>query len=285
MALLIDVGDDGWMSNQELYDALRPHLPDADLRCTPDIGDPADVVMLAVSRLTPGLAGTLPNLQLVQKLGAGIETIVAAPDLPPQVRVARLRPQTPAREIAEYCLAVVLQHHRHLPFHTRHQARAEWVVRAPDEAPETTVGVLGLGHIGGQTARLFAALDFRVIGWSRTEKRIESIDCRHGDAALRPMLGDCDYVVAVLPSTPATRDLFDADLLAAMKPGAVLVNVGRREPLPPEHAFWCHPKVKITPHVSGWHLGSAGFKDAAENYNRLRDGRPLLNEIDRAAGY
>ncbi|MCP5371590.1 MAG: glyoxylate/hydroxypyruvate reductase A [Hyphomicrobiales bacterium] len=311
MTLLIDVVNIKWMANEEVRDAVRPFLPDVEIRCAPDIGDPADIVMVAVSRLAPGRAASLPNLRLVQKLGAGVDSIVGVPDLPPGVRVARLRPDTPAREIAEYCLAHVLQRHRHLPFHAANQARGEWRGRAPDKAPATTVGVLGLGHIGGRVARTFAGLGFRVMGWSRTAKAIDGVDCRHGGAALPQVLAACDYVVAVLPSTPATQDLFDAAMLAHMKPGAVLVNVGRgdlivdddllaaldgdrlggavldvfrTEPLPDGHPFWSHPKVTVTPHVSGWHL-DGGFEDVAENYRRLLDGRPLLHEVDRAAGY
>jgi glyoxylate/hydroxypyruvate reductase A len=171
--------------------------------------------------------------------------------------------------------------------------------------------VLGVGQIGGHVARAFAALGFRALGWSRTPKAIEGVDCRHGPAALAPLLGACDYVISVLPSTAATRELFDAGNLAAMKPGAWLVNVGRgdsiveadllagldsgplagavldvfrEEPLPAAHPFWGNPKITITPHVSGWHL-TGGLEDVAENYRRLQGGRPLLHEIDRDAGY
>ena len=126
-----------------------------------------------------------------------------------------------------------------------------------------------------------------------------------------PLLGVCDYAISVLPSTAATRGLFDAGILAAMKPGAWLVNVGRgdaiveedllaaldsgplagaaldvfrEEPLPSAHPFWGHSKITITPHVSGWRL-TGGLDDVAENYRRLVEGGPLLYEIDRDAGY
>ena len=171
--------------------------------------------------------------------------------------------------------------------------------------------MLGLGHIGSRTATLFAHLGFHVIGWSRTPKTISGVDCRHGMDCLDPILGEADYVVSILPSTGETRALFNAGRFSGMKPGAVLINAGRgdlivdadliaaldqgrpghavldvfpQEPLPKIHKFWDHPKITVTPHVSGWHLGD-GIKDVAENYLRLCEGKELLNEVDPQRGY
>lgn len=315
MALLIDIGMTGWMEDTDLADEVRALLraisPGADVRTRATLGDPAQIRMLAVSSLAPDLPGKLPNLELVQKLGAGVETIVNHPALPPRVRVARLKPDAPAHEIAEYCLAYILRGQRNMAQHEAAQARRSWAPIEPRFAPDTTVGVLGLGHIGSCTAALLRHVGFRVIGWARTAKSIDGVDCRHGADALAPMLGECDYVAAILPSTAATRGLFGTPLLGAMKPGSVLINAGRgdlideaalidclntgplaaavldvlsSEPLPPENPLWAHPSVIITPHVSGWHLGDA-LKDVAENYRRLTDGSPLLHEVDRARGY
>lgn len=281
------------------------------MRTRATMGDVADIRMLAVSSLAADLPGQLPNLELVQKLGAGVETIVNHPALSPRVRVARLKPAAPAQEIAEFCLAYILRNQRNMAAHEDAQARRSWEPVEPRYAPDTTVGVLGLGHIGGCTAALLRHVGFRVIGWARSAKSIDGIDCRHGGDALAPMLGECDYVAAILPSTAATQGLFDAKLLGAMKPGSLLINAGRGdlidepalidclnsgpltgavldvlgiEPLPPENPLWTHPGVTITPHVSGWHLGDA-LNDVAENYRRLINGTPLLHEVDRARGY
>jgi glyoxylate/hydroxypyruvate reductase A len=311
MALLLDVQAPDWMTDEALRDFLRPLLPGVDIRCAPELGAASEIDMLACVKLAPGLARALPSLRLVQKLGAGVDAILGDPELGAGVRVARLRPETAAREIAEYCLAYVLREQRNQRFHAARQGARVWEARPSRSAPETAVGVLGLGQIGGHVARAFAALGFRVLGWSRSPKAIEGVDCRHGPAALAPLLGICDYAISVLPSTAATRGLFDAGILAAMKPGAWLVNVGRgdliveadlvaaldsgplagavldvfrEEPLPSAHPFWGHPKITITPHVSGWRL-TGGLEDVAENYRRLQDGRPLLHEVDRDAGY
>ena len=312
MAILIDIQDTDWMTNEALRDILAPMLPGVSIRCWPELGDVSEIKMLALNRLTADVLETLPNLRLVQKLGAGVETIVGHPGLRGDIKVTRLRPDASAREIAEYCVAYVLREQRHLHFHEQNQAKQQWTARAPERAPVTTVGVLGLGHIGSRTARAFAGLDYRVLGWSRSPKTIQGVVCHHGPDALLSVLGESDYLVCILPSTPQTQDLIDARALTAMKAGAFIINAGRgdlvvdadliaaldsghiagavldvfrEEPLPADHPFWSHPKVTVTPHVSGWHL-TGSLEDIAENYRRLVAGvEPLLHEVDRGAGY
>ena len=219
MALLIETGISGWMSNAEIAEQVRTALPGADVRTPDAIGDPGEIAMAAVVSLNPEGPARLPNLQLVQKLGAGVETIVRHPALPDHVRVTRLKPDAPAREIAEWFLAYILRTHRNMPQHDADQRKAVWNSVEPVYTPETVVGVLGLGHIGGRTARMLRDIGFQVKGWSRSPKSIDGVDCHHGRATLPAMLAECDHVCAILPSTPDTHGLFDASLLAAMKPG------------------------------------------------------------------
>lgn len=313
MAILVESDLPEWMTAEQLRDGVRPLIPAA----TPvwawpdDVGDLDQVEMLACSSLRPGLAAQLPNLKMVQKLGAGVETMAANPELPGHVRVCRLRADTAAREMAEFCLAYVLREHKSLRHYRTAQSQRRWDPIEPPDTEDTTVGVLGMGFIGTQIAELMRAVGFKAVGWSRSPKSVHGVDTRHGADALKPMLGECDYVCSVLPSTPETRGLMNTETLAAMKPGATLINVGRgdlideaallaaldagrpghavldvlpQEPLPEDSALWSHPGVTITPHVSGWHIGG-GFEAIAENWRRLQAGEPLLNEVDRTAGY
>ena len=311
MALMIEIGHDGWMTEAELRAALHKYDPALDIRTRAEPGDLADVTMLAVSRLAPDLPAMLPNLTLVQKLGAGVETIVAHPALADDVRVTRLKSDAPAREIAEWVLGYILREQRQMRQYEAAQQAARWDPVAPRETPETRVGVLGLGFIGGRTARLLRDLGFQTHGWSRSPKEIDGITCHHESKGLSTLLGQCDHVAAILPSTPETRGMMDALRLAGMKPGATLLNAGRGdlidepalltaldagrpghavldvtsvEPLPGDSPLWSHPGVTITPHVSGWHLGEA-LADVTANYHRLRQGEPLLHEVDRHLGY
>lgn len=312
MALLIDIGHGGWIPAEDVRARVLAHAPGADVRVRTDPGALEQITMLAVSRLDADWPGKLANLKLVQKLGAGVETIVAHPALPPHVRVARLKPVAPAREIAEYVLAHILSAQRHLPHYRAEQAARRWSPVEPRLAAETEVAVLGLGHIGACAAQVLRDAGFRVTGWARSPKRIDGVACRHGAEALPELLEMADYICAILPSTVATRELFGADLLARMKPGSTLLNAGRGdlidqaalvaaldagrpgaavldvttpEPLPQDSPLWTHPAVTITPHVSGWHLGEDAFADVAENYLRLQSGAPLLHEVDRVRGY
>ena len=220
MALLIDAGMSNWMSDSEIAQEIHKHAPDLDVRTPATIGDASDVTMVALVGLRPGHLSGLPNLRLVQKLGAGVETILGNPDLPDHMRVARLKPDAPAQGIAEWFLAYILRVQRNMAFHEAAQNRAEWIPKAPLFSPDTVVGVLGLGHIGDRTARMLRAVGFKVLGWSRSPKEIDGIACLHGPEALPEVLDQCDHICAILPSTPDTIGLFDAGMLAHMKPGS-----------------------------------------------------------------
>ncbi|MEX0327634.1 MAG: 2-hydroxyacid dehydrogenase [Ruegeria sp.] len=311
MALLIETGLTGWISDLEIAQEIRKRIPDADVRTPDTIGEASDITMLALVGLQADHPSRLPNLKLVQKLGAGVETIVGNPNLPDHVRITRLKPDAPAQGIAEWFLAYILRQQRHIGFYEDAQKRAEWSPKAPGSTPDTVVGVLGLGHIGARTANMLRAVGFQVMGWSRSPKSLDGVNCVHGDDALPGLLSQCDHVCAILPSTPQTVGLFGERVLSMMKPGSQLLNAGRgdlidevalisaldrgvpghavldvtsQEPLPASSPLWTHPSVTITPHVSGWHLGDA-LSDVAENFQRLSSGAPLLHEVDRARGY
>lgn len=311
MSLLIDIRLPDWMEDAELARVLAPELPGVTIHSGPVNRILPDVVALATVRMLPGMAEMLPNLKLVQKLGAGVETMLTDPNLPKGVRVARLEPGEQAAEIAEWFLAYTLADLRRLRDYWADQARADWTGYRPRRAGDTSVAVLGLGFIGRQVAETFARNGFETLGWSRSPKDIPGVLCFAGEAGLAEVLPRADYIAAILPSTPGTRGLMRAETFAAMKPHAVLMNAGRgdlideaallqaldaeviggavldvfdHEPLPGDHPFWQHPKVTITPHVAGWSLDSA-IRDVAENYRRLIAGQPLLREIDREAGY
>ena len=311
MALLIDIKQPVWMQDEELCEDLLKIFPQGDIRCAAEPGNLDEIEMLAVSNYNAGEALQYPNLKLVQKIGAGVNGILADQSLPESIQVARVKTETPGHEIAEYSLACVLQEQRHFRVYSNNQSRWCWQALPPRQAEQTTVAVLGLGLIGRITAQRFVENRFRVIGWSRTEKTQDGVECFFGEDQFPAVLEAANYVVAVLPSTPETHNLFNHEVFALMKPGAVIINCGRGdlinevdlvqalddgklgaaildvmqiEPLPVNSPMWQHPKIVLTPHVSGWHLGD-GIKDIAENLQRLDSGESLLNLVDRKLGY
>ena len=267
--------------------------------------------MLTVSTYLFGEALKYPNLKLVQKTGAGVDSIMADDSLPAAVRVTRLRTDTSGQEMAEFALAYVLQEQRHIRQYQLNQSKNLWEAYAPRRACETTIAVLGLGRIGQLVVDKFVSCDFKVIGWSRSLKQLDGIQCYAGNEQLSTVLSEADYVVSILPSTPETTNLFNRHTFKMMRPSAYLINVGRgtlvdedqlmqsldegllagavldvmqTEPLPETSPMWQHPKIMLAPHVSGWHLGDA-VVDIAENYRRLTTGEPFLNQVNRQLGY
>ena len=310
MTMLIDIHSQVWMNNDDFRKQIST-IDDANIRFYPELGDVSSIHMLVSDWLRPGLVKQLPHLQLIQKLGAGVDTMVSDPDLPEQVRIARLKHNTTAMEMARFCMAYVLRDVQNMVFHSEQQRQGVWHPVAPKRVADLQVGVLGLGHIGSATAGLFSSAGFAVTGWSRSEKHIDGIRCVYGGDALFPLLEQVDYLVSILPSTSATINLFDREVFKFMKPDSMLINVGRgtlivekdlvealdqklirhavldvcqQEPLPADSPLWHHPGITVTPHVSGWDLGD-GLSVVADNYYRLLEGRPILHEISRESGY
>ena len=311
MALLIDIKHPDWMEDDDLRTELLRYTPEADIRTGHNPGNLDEIEMLTVSSYSPREALQYPNLKVIQKTGAGVNNILADPDLPESIQVARLRTDTSGTEMAEYALAYVLQQQRHMREYHQQQARSEWVSYPPRRAGDTTVAVLGLGRIGLLVAERFVQNGFKVAGWSRGLKEIPGVACYADVDGIHRALEFSDYVVSVLPSTPETLGMFGRRLFEHFNPRAYFINVGRGdlvneteliesldaglltgavldvmsvEPLPADNPLWSHPKVQLTPHVSGYHLGDAIF-DIAENYRRLQNGESLLNLVDRGQGY
>jgi glyoxylate/hydroxypyruvate reductase A len=152
------------------------------------------------------------------------------------------------------------------------------------------------------------ALNFPVTGWSRTEKP----GCLHGEEGLRKALSGAQIVVLLLPKTPETENLLNAERLALLPKGAVILNPGRGaliddaallaaldaghighatldvfrvEPLPADHPFWTHPRVTVTPHIAADTRAYSAARVIAENIRRGEAGEPFLHLVDRARGY
>jgi glyoxylate/hydroxypyruvate reductase A len=291
---------------------LKTQFPDNDFRVWPDAGNKADIDTAIVWKPDRGMLRQFPNLKMIFSLGAGVDHIFADPELPPGVPVIRLVDPWMANSISEYVALNVLRFHRDDPDYVRQQAERKWNVLPFHETVERTVGFLGMGFMAGDAAAKIKPFGFKIAGWSRTPKQIDGIDCYHGADTLASFLGRTDFLVCLLPSTPATVGIINAKTLAMLPRGAYLINCGRgahtveadvvaaldsgqlagaaldvfrTEPLPTDSPLWNHPKVFVTPHVAAQTNARTGAAVVAENIRRVRRGEPPRDAVDPAIGY
>jgi glyoxylate/hydroxypyruvate reductase A len=282
-----------------------------DLRQADDIVDPARVRQALVWKPPHGFFARYPNLGLVVNLGAGVDALVGR-DALPEVPITRLSDPKMARMMAGYVLFAVMRHARDIPAFERAQRERRWHYIHPRDPETITVGILGLGELGLTAALECARQGYRVRGWSNTLKSVEGIETSAGLSALPDILGDSDILVCMLPQTPQTRGLLNAERLAQMKPGAVFINVSRgsivdepaliealrsghiaeatldvfaSEPLSPESPLWAMGNVLITPHLASVALPGSASQQIGENVRRLRAGQELLSRVDPRRGY
>jgi phosphoglycerate dehydrogenase-like enzyme len=294
------------------YEALRTRAPD--LKLITELGadvDP-DVTALFAFKLPAGIAPRLPNLQLAASVGAGADGIISAPDLPPHVKVTRAVEPGLGLSMAQFVSLQILRHFRELPRLEQQHAAGEWKRLPVPDARQVTVGIMGLGSIGSVVAEVVAALGFNVIGWTRSGARESSVPVFVGAAGMDEFLSRSNYLVCLLPITTDTTGLLDRARLAKLPKGGFVINVARggivveqdllglvdeghlsgaaidvfaTEPLPPTSAFWRHDKILVTPHIAAQPSAGPVVEQFLENLQRLRDGQPLLNEVDRTLGY
>ena len=312
MGILIDLKDKSWMEDSDLKQIISSDLPGVSITC----GEPKkilkDVIMaIGIKDFDKKILKKLPNLRLIQKVGAGVENMLSNSNMPKHIKICRMSSEMQAKEMAEYCLAEVLAYQRNIREYFNNQSLKMWKQRQPLIVKDKSVSILGLGLIGMEIAQILQNFGFTVFGWSRTVNPQLNFKNYSGINGLITVVSKADYVISVLPETNETKNLLSLSILRKFKPGSVLINVGRgsvineeglikvlsegilggatldvfqQEPLPKEHPFWTHPKIVITPHVSGWNVEDA-IETIPLNYYRLIKNEPLLFEIDQKRGY
>ena len=265
------------------------------------------VFVVNIRSITPFSADVLealPLLRLISVFGAGTDNIDLAAAARLKVAIANA-PGANARSVAEHAFALLLGVGRAVPAYDRDLRAGHW--RHSYEGIELdgkTLGLLGLGQIGGHIARIAAGFGMQVLAWSRSadEQRAARLGVRQ--VALEDLLRRSDAVIVALALNEQTRGLLDAARLAAMKPGAILVNVSRgaivdedaliaaleagtlrgagldvfaTEPLPAGSPLRDLPNVVLTPHA-GWATAEARARLLQSPYDNIRaylDGHPI----------
>ncbi len=291
---------------------LKRLMPDLDVRVWPAVGNTADIEAALVWKAPPGELAKCPNLKLIVNLGAGVDAIVADRSIPAGIPIVRIADPEMSRMMGQFVLLAVLRHHRNLVAFQKAQRERRWQYVHPKETRETTVGIMGLGHLGAVAAAELVHQGFTVRGWSRTPKALQGVQSFHGEAGLAPFLEGLNVLVVMLPFTPQTDGMVDAAVFDRLPQGACFVSVGRgrtvdedalvaalrsgriaeatldvfrEEPLPRAHPLYGFEQVLVTPHLASVAIPRSAAEQVVENIRRVRAGQPLLNRVDPQRGY
>lgn len=260
-----------------------------------------------------GMLAKMPNLKWIQSQTAGVDGWLARKDLSPSVTLSAAR-GTHRVQMPENILGALF--HITKPYHAvaLDQTQSKWTRRVSEPLAGKTLGILGLGAIGGELARKAAALEMKVIGTKRTPGAMPHVAEVYAPAETGMVLAQAHFVVLLLPLTAETDNFMNAKRLAQMRRDGWLLNFGRgglvhdedlieavtsktiagavldvfrTEPLPSSHAFWTTPGIAVLPHIGGLHptrdVSVAAL--VAENAKRASAGQPLKEVVDRARGY
>ncbi|MCX7855515.1 MAG: D-2-hydroxyacid dehydrogenase [Anaerolineae bacterium] len=313
-----------------LPDHLIEHLRESVCRIAPDceivpVGpdgeiseslEEADVLFLRWGlspEATRRLIAQTPNLRWVHTISAGVDHLLF-PELRESDTILTNASGVFNIPIAETVVAYILAVVKRLPEFWARQREHRWEKLPLRELRDLTVGIIGLGDIGAEVARLCRAFGMRVLGLRRRPAPSDIADEVMPPDRLHDLLARSDFVVIAVPLTAETRGMIGRAELAAMKPDAWLINISRgaivdeealiealregriggacldvfvQEPLPPESPLWDLPNVIITPHNS-WsspHIEEREIDLFLENLRRYVAGEPLLNVVDKQAGY
>src|SRR5258708_10458492 len=193
LALLIHGGTENWSPDrwkQRFDEVCRDRrvvmLPDA-------AADPTEIHYAAVWKPAQGELAAFPNLRVIFNLGAGVDALMADASLP-KVPLVRVAVGDLTDRMAEYVVLHVLMHHRQEVYLRASQREKRWAPKFQWPASAITVGIMGLGTLGSNTAEVLRHLGFRVAGWSRSAKQIDRIACFHGATQLHAVLQATDIL-------------------------------------------------------------------------------------------
>jgi glyoxylate/hydroxypyruvate reductase A len=250
-------------------------------------------------------------------LRAVVEARVKDPKMPDGVPIARVIDPDLTMRMSEYVVMQVLMHHRQQRRMDENQRNRVWDCFPTHAAPALTVGIMGLGVMGNDSARKLVMMGFKVVGWSRTRKIIPGVECFAGPVEFDSFLKRTDILVCLLPHTPETTGIINREVIRKLSRkgplgGPVLINAGRgkqqvesdvlaaldagelqaatldvfeTEPLPKDSPFWSHPKVTVTPHAAADSDPDTITTYVLGQIRRHQKGLPIENIIDRKRGY
>lgn len=291
---------------------IQELLPEAEIHVWDPAGQAVNADYAIVWQPPAELFEREKHLKAVFNLGAGIDGLLAVPNLPRDLPVVRLEDAGMSVQMAEYVLHQLLEASRGMETYREQQRQGIWKIHRPIKHSEWPVGVMGLGHIGKRVASTLSSLDYRVNGWARSHHELDGVTSFHGEQGLSDFLKSTRVLVNTLPLTETTRGILNYELFSQLQPGAVVINVGRgehlveqdllkaidegkvarasldvfsQEPLPEDHPFWARPEITITPHISARTLRDATLEQITGKIRAHYAGQPISGIVDISRGY
>lgn len=255
----------------------------------------------------------LAQVKAIFNTGAGVDALLRFGDaIPREIPIIRLGDAGMGLQMAEYITHAVLRYFRRFDDYERQARAGIWAALPPYNREDFAIGVLGLGALGTRVLEALAPFGFPLRGWSRTEKRLDGVQCYHGADGLDTFLRGSRVLICMLPLTPDTSNLIDRTNMGKLPAGAYIINVARgahlaepellalikaghiaaatldvfrNEPLPAQHPFWQEPRITITPHISALTLRRESVQQIADKIRQLESGQPVADIVDRNLGY
>lgn len=300
----------------DLHEIYGAALQDSDVvLMRPDhVIDPLKIRFAICWMPGPQAFAAYPNLELAMSIGAGVDALLAHSGISPDVAIARVRDPYQADLMAGFAAHELLHYEREFGPIMESAGRADWQPRPMRAPKDAVVAVLGNGTMGQAVVAALKVLGFtlRVASRSEPPEPLEGVSYLTGETANLEAASGADYLINVLPLTEATENVLNAALFASLNPGARLIQIGRgehlveadllaaleagqlagatldvfrTEPLPGDHPFWTHAKLRITPHVASDSMPEIVAAQVCETARALRAGTPMRLTIAREQGY
>ena len=261
----------------------------------------------------PGLLSAMPKLRWVQAMTAGVEGWLALPDVPATLTLTCAR-GTHRESMPENIIGALFYVAKPYAAAVENQKHRKWLHSVAQPLTGKTLGILGLGAIGQDVARIAAVLGMRVIGTRRRPEPMTNVAKVLPPDRTPEVLAESDFLLLLLPATRETDNFINTERLGKMKPSAWLLNFGRghlikdddliaavkakkitgavldvfrQEPLPADHPFWTTEGIIVLPHIGGPHpqRDKIVARMFVDNLGRFLDGKPLKEVVDPKAGY
>ena len=291
---------------------LKTALPEAEIRLwQPGDDAPADYAL--VWNPPASLFRNRTGLKAIVNLAAGVDSLLAMDYVTKaNVPIFRLEDAGMAIQMAEYVTYAVLRYFRRFDKYEKQARQKTWEMLEPRERKNFTIGIMGLGIMGTAVANALRPFGFPLRGWSRSKKNMPGIDCYAGPEQMHAFLDKVSILVCVLPLTAETAGILNLNNFCHLEHGACLINAGRgahlvendlmeamrtgliraatldvtgMEPLPPDHPFWSHDNITITPHIAALTFCHETVKQIAGLIHALERGETLTSQVDPQRGY